>query len=295
MRNNFEHVGRKGKIARKAVLFGAAALAVAGTLAGSKPADATPSGLTFYPSTDIYGKGTFHFDADTYFSTSLNNATATSLGLSYGAGPDTNGTLGRSEFGFDYVTSNTSRISFSNRLLFNAKTQLYNNDASQTRVVAGFWGVGNAGSRSDIEGGRSVFPGNVGYLLASKNFEFGRIHAGVAHSFASDRVLSPSGNSDPDKTYLQLGYDKVFANNKLQFTVDYYSGKSALSAIAPGIIYYLNDKAGIQLGYVRYNDSSISPRNQIYFGFDYNFGPGTEKVNSDAPATETSTSAPATQ
>jgi len=287
LRNNFEYVGRKGKVTRKAALLGAAALAVAGTLVGSKPAAATPSGLTFYPSTDLYGKGTFHFDADTYTSTSLKNATATSIGLEYGLGPDNSGSLGRSELGFDYVTSNTNSISFTKRLLLNAKTQLYNNDASQIRVVAGFWGLGSSGSSNDIAAGRSVYPGNVGYLLASKNFEFGRIHVGVAHSFAKTSVI---GN---DKTYLQLGYDKVFAGNKLQFTADYYSGKSAISALAPGIIYYLNDKSDFELGYVHYNDRSISPRNQIYLGFDYNFGPGTEKTNTTAPAPETDTAAPA--
>lgn len=287
MRNNFEYVGRKGKVARKAALLGAAALAVAATLVGNKPAAATPSGLTFYPSTDLYGKGTFHFDADTFTSTSLKNATATSLGLEYGLGPDNSSSLGRSEIGFDYVTSNTNSISFTKRLLFNAKTQLYNNDASQVRLVAGVWGIGSSGSSNDIAAGRSVYPGNVGYLLASKNFEFGRIHVGVAHSFAKTSVV---GN---DKTYLQLGYDKVFAGNKLQFTTDYYSGKSALSALAPGIIYYLNDKSDFELGYIHYNNSSISPRNQIYLGFDYNFGPGTEKVNTTAPAPETDTAAPA--
>jgi hypothetical protein len=279
LRNNFECVGRLGKVARKAALFGAAALAVAGTLVGSKPAAATPSGLTFYPSTDIYGKGVFHFDADTFFDQDIRNGSAvSSIGLQYGAGPDNDGAFGRTEFGFDVATNPFGGVNFGDRLAFNAKTQLYNNDDAQTRVVAGIWGLGS----------KKLFAPNVIYLTGSKNFEFGRIHLGVANSLASKGTIGTS-----NRTFLTAGYDKVFANNKLQFTVDYYSGKSTISAIAPGIIYYLNDRSDFQLGFVKFNNSAF--RDNIYLGFDYNFGPGTDRVVDEAPATETSTAATATQ
>ena len=111
---------------------------------------------------------------------------------------------------------------------------------------------------------------------------------GLANSLAKKSVIGSS-----NRTFLTAGYDKVFSNNKLQFALDYYSGKSAISAIAPGIIYYLNDKSDFELGYVHFNNRDY--RSQIYLGFDYNFGPGTTKVVADAPATETSTTAPANQ
>jgi len=279
LRNNFEYAGRFGKVARKAALFGAAALAVAGTLVGSKPAHATASGLTFYPSTDVYGKGTFHFDADNFFDKDLGNGALSSVGLEYGIGPDTDGAFGRSEIGFDVLTNQSfGGLNVGDRFTFNAKTQLYNNDSSQTRHVAGVWGLG----------GKKLNSPNVIYLNASKNFEFGRIHLGVANSLASKGTIGTS-----NRTFITAGYDKVFSGNKLQFTVDYYSGKSTISAIAPGLIYYLNDKSDFQLGYVHFNNNDY--RSNIYLGFDYNFGPGTDRVNSDAPATETSTAAPATQ
>jgi hypothetical protein len=278
LRNNFKSLGR----IRKVAALGAAVAAVAGALVSSKPASATAAGLTFYPSTDIYSKGNFHFDADYFFNEKARfGSDASTFGLSYGVGPETDGAFGRSEVGFDYVT-NSGDLSVGKRLSFNAKTQLYNNDDSQTRVVAGIWGLGS----------RSASAPNVGYLLGSRNFEFGRIHVGVARALRD--VVGD------DRNFIQLGYDKVFADGKLQFTTDYYSGKSAISALAPGIIYYLNDKAAVQLGYIRYNNRDLGE--QIYFGFDYNFGgssnptPGTAAEGSaDAPAPETSTSAPAVQ
>lgn len=266
MRNNMKI--RKGFKIRKGLMLGAALTAAA--LCGTpKSAEATPAGLTFYPATDIYGKGNFHFDSDQFFGGG-SRTTATTLGLEYGAGPDRDGTFGRTEFGIDYVTGGSgfsSTISGTKRILFNAKTQLYNNDESSTRVVAGVWGVG---ARGNLGTGNTVFPPNVAYVLAAKNFGFGRIHVGVAHSFARKAVITTPGGGD-DQTYLQLGYDKVL-NKKFQVTADFYSGKSAASVFAPGIIYYMNEKSDFQLGYIRYNDKSINPRNQIYLGFDYNFG-----------------------
>lgn len=262
-------------------------------------AQATPAALSFYPATDIYGKGNFHFDSDQFFG-SGSRTTASAIGLEYGAGPDRDGVFGRTEFGLDYVTGGSgfsNTISGGKRLLFNAKTQLYNNDASATRIVAGFWG---AGSRGNLVTGDTVFPPDIGYLLASKNFTFGRIHAGVAHSFAKKAVITTPGGGD-DRTYLQLGYDRVL-NKKFQVTADFYSGKSAASLFSPGVIYYLNEKSDFQLGYLRYNDQSINPRNQVYLGFDYNFGgapsaapPAATPTSPVAPATNGNTATNGTQ
>lgn len=231
-------------------------------LSGAKPAFATPSGLSNYPSTDIYPQGNFHFDADYFSSTSTRDANASTLGLTYGTGPERDGLFGRSEFGFDYSNSG-SGVSFGNRLYLNGKTQLYNNTASGVRAVAGFYGVGT----------KSAGAGNFVYLLGSKSFSFGRVHAGMATSLASREVVASN------RTVLQLGFDKVLSE-KFIFAVDYQSGNTQF--VAPGLIYVINDKAGVQLSYLR-GGSEVSPRNQIYFGFDYNFGkvfapPSTENA-----------------
>ena len=280
MRNNFD-LTKWTKTARKAATLGMAALAVAGTLTSVKPASATAAGLTFYPSTDVYSKGNFHFDSDTFFDRNPSNGSVFStIGLEYGIGPDNNKAFGRSEIGFDVVTNSFGGINFGERLLFNGKTQLYNNDKSQTRVVAGVWGVGS----------KKVAAPDVVYVTGAKTFSFGRIHLGVANSLAKRSTIStPAGNDD--RTYFTAGYDKVFANGKLQFTTDFYSGKSAVSVLAPGIIYYLNDKSDFQLGYIRFNDRSL--RDQVYLGFDYNFGGPTPPTATTPPAPETSTAAPA--
>lgn len=250
--------------------------------AGAKSADATPATLGFYPAPDIYPKGTFHLDVDSYGQSTKTNA-STSVGLTYGIGPEHDGLLGRSEIGADYILSlggstptdpdNGNTLSGGKRLLFNAKTQLYNNDAKGVRVVTGFWGVGS----------EDVFAPEVGYILGAKSFKWGRVSAGLAHSFADDETISTL-DGDHDKTYLHLAYDKMLTK-KLQFAVDWYSGKSAISGVQPTLYYYVNDKASFGLGYFRLNDRDISPsRNQIYLCFDYNFGGGSSSAPEPAPA-----------
>lgn len=238
-------------IRRSSLVIAGLALA-AGTGIAVKPASATPSTLGFYPSTDIYGKGNFHYDADAYTKTSLKDSTSISSGLTYGFGPDKDGAFGRTEAGFDYNFTSLGDVDFGKRIFGNVKTQLFNNDASATRVVAGAWGIGD-----------DDFNPNYIYLLGSKGFEFGRIHLGVAHAL-SDKVVTKG------ETSLQLGYDK-YITPKLQFAVDYYSGKGPASGVQPTLYYYINDKADFGLGYFRLNDSSAAVRNQLYLCFDYNF------------------------
>lgn len=266
-------MGATGRM-RKTMAAGAALLAAGAVLAGAgSRAEATPSTLGFYPSTDIYGKGIFHLDVDTYGQALRTDFP--SVGLTYGIGPERGGFLGRSEAGFDYFLFQTGGDS-AKRLFGNFKTQLYNDAKSQTRVVAGAWGLGS----------KDISLPNVAYVLASKNFDFGRIHVGVARSMTSANVV---GN---DRTNLQLGYDRYFANNKFQFAVDYYTGKTTYSGVQPTIYYYINNRANFGLGLFRANSSTlVNPRNQVYVCFDYNFGGGSDDVP-DAPAPETT--APAT-
>jgi hypothetical protein len=259
--------------------LGVAAAVVAGAVTSATPANATAAGLTFYPSTDIYGAGNYHFDSDTFIGEIDGvdgDANITSIGLSGGFGKEDDSTFGRNEAGFDYFT-NSGSSSLKSRLWFNAKTQLFNNE--DTRVVAGAWGVGS----------KSALAPNVAYVVGSKNFEFGRVHLGVARSLQDKDIVGK------DRTNLQLGYDKVFADGKFQFTLDYYTGDTSYSALAPGIIYYINDKAAVQLGYVKPNsEGAFGFNSQIYLAFDYNFG-GSRTEGAPAPAPETSTSTPANQ
>lgn len=250
---------------RSRFLSYAVPLAVAALLgAGVQVAQATPSGLSNYPSTDVYPDGGFHFDSD-YFS-GLNNTgsltTGSSIGLEYGLGDNSDKAFGRNELGVDFLTFPNSQANAGQRFLLNGKSQLFSN--SDTRLVAGFYGVGS----------KRVAAGDWIYLLGSKNFSFGRVHLGVAQSLAG-RDVNPK-----NRTVVQLGYDKAI-NDKFIFALDYQSGSTQF--IAPGIIYNINDKAGIELSYLR-GGNSVSPRNQVYFGFDYNFGKTAPASTEDTPA-----------
>ncbi len=226
---------------------------------------ATPSTLGFYPSTDIYSQGTVHLDVDTYSKGLLRESTQT-VGLTTGIG-DKDSIFGRTEVGFDYLykaagktpsDASSDPLSIGKRLLFNIKTQLYSKN--DMRLVAGFWGVG----------ADEIAAPDVGYLLGSKAFSWGRVHLGLAHSLSSESNLTtPDGNHD--QTYLALGFDRSLTK-KLSFAVDYYSGKSAISGIQPTFYYTLTKSTSVGLGLMHFNDGTIEPsRNQIYLCIDSNF------------------------
>jgi len=228
----------------------------AGASFAAKPAAATPSTLGFYPSTDIYGKGVFHLDVDNYSKDAQNNLFTTS-GITYGVGPETSKAGGRTEVGFDYNFTDFggTKVKFDNRIQFNVKTQLFDDEKGGTRIVAGGWSLGN----------KAAGALNYGYIAGSKTFTFGRVTVGVAHGFRKAAFAKKS-----DQTSLQLGYDKMLTK-QLQFAADYYSGKGPVSGVQPTLYYYVNDKADFGIGYFRLNNGNIVPRNQVYLCFDYNF------------------------
>lgn len=265
----------------KPLALGACAL-VAASFAAPQ-AHAFPSALGAYPSTDIYTKDNIHLDVASYSSTNLKNIVLPTAGLTYGIGPDRSGALGRSEAGFDFNFSSAGSVSFGKRIFFNAKTQLYNNDAQQIRVVAGGWALGDSTANP-----------NYLYLLASKNFNrIGRFHVGYAYG-ASRGVFNTTSatglTTAPGRSSLHLAYDRLITP-KLQFVVDYYSGKSPFAGVQPTVYYSVNDKAGFGLGYFRLNNKAATVRNQLYLQFLYNFD---FKKAAAAPTTGNSNPAPST-
>ena len=241
----------------------------------SHEAKAIPTTLTYYPSTDFVSMGDVHFNVSTYGKGVKTNA-FDSVGLTYGWGPDTSKIFGRTEFGLDYYTGPASGVDVSKRVEFNIKTQLFNDDAKGIRLVAGAWGVG---SKGDLTTGNTIQPPDYIYLLGSKAFPFGRIHVGVAEALATKETIATPGQGfpgpltgNPAKTSLQLGYDKALGSGKWVFSTDYYTGKSAYGVVAPALLYNINDRSDVQVGWIRYNDSTVAPsRNQTYIALDYFF------------------------
>ena len=235
---------------------------VAGALATATPAHAAPSALGFYPSTDVYADGIYHFDFDTY-SEGLTENFGTTFGITYGIGD-------KAEVGFDYGVSNFGD-SFSENIFFNAKYKFLDGGADGVSAVVGAWGLGK----------KRFGYANIGYVKASKNFDFGRVNVGVARSFGDEDIVGD------DKTSLTLGYDKYITPN-LQFAVDFYSGKNSYAGVQPSLYYYINEKANFGLGYMLYNNSGL--QDQVYFAFDYNFDfKKTAEVVTPTPAPETTT------
>ena len=240
---------------KKLVAAGVAASAILG-VASIKPAAATPATLGFYPATDIYGDKVFHLDVDRYSTTDFSGEGAgDTAGLTYGIG-DTSKPFGRTEIGYDYFSN--SGQSFGKSLFFNVKTQLYDDSTKGVRAVGGLWLAGDTSN---------PLVSNVGYLLASKSFDFGRVGLGVAHAFSDDN-LGPNA----DETYLQLSYDRALTP-KFVFVADFYSGRSPISGVQPTLYYSVNDKAAFGIGYF-FNNAAKGSGNadQLYLSFDYNFG-----------------------
>jgi len=270
---------------KKHFQFVAAALLVAGaaTLA-ARPAHALPSALGAYPSTDMYTKGNIHFDADDYSSSDLKTTVLPTAGLTYGIGPDKTGVLGRSEAGFDFNYLSGGSVNFGKRLIFNAKTQLYNDDKQQIRVVVGGWDLGDASSNP-----------NYIYLLASKNFnKIGRFHVGYAYGASRGvfNTTSSSGGVDvtraSGRSSVHLAYDRLITP-KLQFVTDFYSGSSPFAGVQPTVYYSVTDKASFGVGYFRLNNRKVTVKDQIYLAFAYNFD-----FNKAAAAAPSSNPAPST-
>lgn len=245
----------KSSKCRTRTILSAALLGAALLLQGAgKEAQATESGLGFYQTADIYGKGVLHFDYDT-FGRGVKTDLGTSVGLEYGVGPDKDGLFGRTEVGFDYITSVASGGTLPDtgkRIFFNAKTQLYNNDASGTRVSLG---VSNLGDKD-------TFPAASLHLLGYKAFDFGRVHAGLFKDIKRKSGASKTGG-------LQLGFDRA-VGKKFVVGADWRSGPSGF--LAPCIIYNMNSKSDFELCVGRANSDNITPRYQTYLAFDYSFG-----------------------
>ena len=262
------------------------------TLAAPK-AHALPSGLGAFPSTDIYTKGNIHLDVDSYSSTNVKTIVLPTQGLTYGVGPDTSGVFGRTEVGYDYNFSSSSPLSFGKRIFGNIKTQLFNNDKQQVRVVAGGWLLGDSTTNP-----------NYLYLLGSKNFTgVGRFHLGYAYAASTGLFQFNNTTSNTTATRgrssVHLGYDRLITP-KLQFCIDYYSGKGPFAGVQPTVYYSVNDKASFGLGYFRLNDRAAAVPDQLYLAFLYNFdfnkAAPTPGNSNPAPSTGTgpATSAPAT-
>lgn len=246
-----------------AKVMATAVVAGAGLCGTGHNANATPSTLGFYPSTDIYAKSNWHLDVDTYGQAFRTNSSV-SDGISVGIGPDTSKALGRTEIGLDYLI-NSGVTPSGKRLLFNAKTQLFDDDKKGTRFVVGTWGVG----------AKQIGAPDVVYALASKTFTFGRIHLGLAEALASKATVA-DGNGTGDRTNVALGYDRAI-NPKWSVAVDWYSGKNTYSGAQPTIYYNVNPQADFGLGLFHLNSSAVGARNQVYACFDYNFGKGAPK------------------
>ena len=234
-------------------------------LATNQPAGATPSTLGFYPSTDFVADRGYHLDVDTYRANELAGDGFDTVGITAGFGAKEKA-FGRTEGGFDFVSSGLGANSFGDRLLFNAKTQLYSNPDAGIRAVAGVW----------LLGSKTAGAPNVGYVLGSKAFEWGRLHLGVAHALRNQ-------GAGLSETFVQLGFDRAITS-KLSFAADYYSGRGPLSGIQPSLYYAVNDKASFGIGYFLNNEPAFAPNNdQLYLCFDYNFGGRSQTQANPAP------------
>lgn len=263
MRNFIPNSRDARKIAATGMALAAAGVSLTAAI---RPASATPSGLINLPSTDIYDKGTIHLDVDylrfSGFGTPVGrvgSSYALTSGLTYGIGPDTDKPFGRTEVGFDFIVAQTgNEPKFKQRVFFNAKTQLYNNDEQGVRVVIGGSSLGSKVSNALL-----------GYITGSKNFgKAGRVHLGVARAFNDDN-LAFSGPG-VDRNLIQFGYERLITD-QVHFIAEYGTGDSAFGNAGVSVIYYLDDKSDIQLGVLRPNQNG-GPRTFYYVGYDRNFG-----------------------
>ena len=251
-----------------------AATALLLSVAGRAGADG--NSLIGYPQANIIGENAFHLDVDTVGQKASTNA-FTGLGITWGLGSgllgrsgdkgDKDGILGRSEVGVDYVLSAgpfvPTIVESRDRFFFNFKTQLYNDDASQTRVVVGGYNLGAASLATPREL----------YILAARTHKWGKLQIGLTHAFGPEQgLITPAGNAD--RTYLQASFNRKLVG-RLYGAYAGYTGLSTQSRSSVAVAYYLDStyKGSFALGLLRYNDHTVQPgQYQVYFGFDYDWG-----------------------
>ncbi len=253
-------------------------MAAAAMLLTPLPARADGNSLIGYPQTNIIGKNAFHFDFDTVGINAQTNVFS-AIGITYGLGSvlrgrppgqdgsDTNSILGRTEVGVDYLLTAGGAVPTSvpthERFYYNFKTQLYDDEKTQTRLVFGGYnhGADSVGSAHEI------------YVLASEQRSWGKIQVGLQHAFGNEQALvTPAGNAD--RTYAQLSYNRRVWQ-RLFAAYAGVTGKSTQCRQSVAVAYYLDNsyQGSFALGYLLYNDKSVRPqRNQVYFGFDYDWG-----------------------
>jgi len=251
-------------------------LTAAAVLLTPLPARADGNSLIGYPQANVTPRNGFHFDWDTVGIRARTNVFS-SAGITFGLGSgllgredksDKDGILGRTEIGVDYLLTAGGVVptfaSTHDRFYFNFKTQLYNNDKTGTRVVVGGYniGVNELGTSRDL------------YVLTSKeDRRLGKLQFGIAHAFGTEAgLMTPAGNAD--RTYLQVSYNRHIWQ-RLYGAYAGYTGLSSQSRKSVALAYYLDNtyKGSFAIGYLRYNDDSVRPgRDQIYFGFDYDWG-----------------------
>ena len=233
---------------------------------------------------------------DIYMGTGVQTNGHTAVGLTYGLGPDKSTPFGRTEVGFDYVLSagpysgvsipaGTSpegnngglpglfsgpTLTPAQRTFFGAKTQLWEDPKSQTRVTMGgyLWGP-HESNASDL-----------GFLAISRQTKkYGYFHFGIVHSFAGvEAIKTRAGHSD--HTFGQLDYAYML-KPRLVGGFNMYTGRSTASAIFPAIIYFITDdyNSSVTLGDFHFWDKSVRPTaDQTYVQFDYYFnGPSHDR------------------
>jgi hypothetical protein len=213
----------------------------------------------------------------------------TAVGMTYGLGPDKSTLFGRTEVGFDYVLSagpysgvsipsGTSpegnngslpglfsgpTLTPAQRTFWGAKTQLYEDPKTMTRLVIGgyLWGPHEANA------------GDLGFLAISRQTKKdGYFHLGVVHSFAGTQAIKTrAGHSDHWFGQIDYAYQ---LKPRLVGGFNCYTGRSTESAIFPAIIYFISDdyNSSVTLGDFHFWDKSVRPdADQTYVQFDYYF------------------------
>jgi len=250
-----------------------ASLAVLLMAAANARADG--NSLIGYPQSNVIPRNAFHIDFDTVGKGANANA-FTGFGITYGLGSllqgrpnggrETGGFLGRAEVGVDYILSagqSVPAVPSQDRFYFNFKVQLYEDGASRTRIVAGGYNLG----------ARSLYTARELYVLVSREHSWGKLQLGVTHALGpKEGLITPAGHAD--STYAQLSYNRHIVG-RLFGAFAGYTGLSTQSRTSVALAYYLDPqyKGSFAIGVLRYNDRSVLPgRDQVYFGFDYDWG-----------------------
>ncbi len=236
----------------------AATAALAGVLAFSNVASATPTTHVWSPSTDVQAYGVFHLTSDIYIPVDkpagTRPGTITNLGLTTGVLPFDKI---NAEVGFDHIEG-------SYPIFFNAKVGTPEGafGSFSPALAVGGYSFGTKEDATDY---------NIYYVKAAKTFDkLGRFSVGY---YTGNDQLLVDENGEADENGVLLAWERTLSeiSENLWVAVDYQGGDNNFGVLSYGFAWKFAQNTSVIFGFVDQNNDNLNPGDTFTVQVDIDF------------------------